>query len=58
MPMLKVYLTEEEARTTRRYARVDGRPVSNFIRHAIAVHIQRSKKKDESGEVIVFPKKV
>ena len=51
----KVYLSEEEDKIVRLYAAADRRSVSNLLRHAVAGHINRSKKKDKNGEIFKFP---
>ncbi len=55
MPEIKVYVTDEEDEVIRRYAAVDGRPLSNLFRYAVIAQIRRDKKRDSEGEIIRPP---
>jgi hypothetical protein len=55
MPIIKVYVNEEQDKAITKFAAADTRSVSNLLKHAISGHMKRSKKRDGNNRIIVFP---
>ena len=57
MPVIKVYVTDEQAEAIKAYAEESDRSVSNLLLTAITEKAVRTKKHYQDGSDITIPKK-